>query len=311
MRVRLVMIVYYGPSDAGPNIVWTALPVVQWRWSTNMIPNEAKNQFQDIITHEMFEMDRALAGTLAATHSTMISRGLGQSGPAMQLLTQDATNSLKARAQLILGQLLRCLTAHHVPLTPEAVTEASTLLREAIHTQAQLVRSRLFGNPVFATRGVEQARQQLQTQYDQEGPRLIARLGTELKLAAAASQASPSRSTPTFTFNGPVGLVQTGDGSRATVHQHVDAEVKNEIVSALKAFLEQLDKPENRGIGNHAELRELVVEAKAEAEKSESNALKLGSSLRTIAETTKFVGSLGPAYEVLKPLLSYFGIHLP
>ena len=64
-----------------------------------MIPNEAKSQFQDIITHEMFEMERALAGVLAATHSNMISRGLGTSGPAMQVLTQDATNSLKARAQ--------------------------------------------------------------------------------------------------------------------------------------------------------------------------------------------------------------------
>jgi hypothetical protein len=35
--------------------------------------------------------------------------------------------------------------------------------------------------------------------------------------------------------------------------------------------------------------------------------MKLSSSLRTVAETNKFVGSLGPAYNVLKPLLSYFG----
>jgi hypothetical protein len=72
-----------------------------------------------------------------------------------------------------------------------------------------------------------------------------------------------------------------------------------------------LDKPENSSIGNRAELRELIVEAKTEAEKPDSNTLKLGSSLRTIAETTKFVGSLAPAYGVLKPLLSFFGIHLP
>ena len=159
-----------------------------------MIPNEAKSQFQDIITHEMFEMERALAGVLAATQSNMISRGLGTSGPAMQALTQDATNSLKARAQFILGQLLRCLATHHVTLTAETLTEASTLLRDAIQTQAQMVRGRLFGNPVFTTQGLgPAARQQLQAQYDQEGPRLIGRLTTELKLAAAASApATPS-----------------------------------------------------------------------------------------------------------------------
>ena len=116
---------------------------------------------------------------------------------------------------------------------------------------------------------------------------------------------------PSFVFHGPFGLVQSGDGSQATVHQHVDAGIRTEIASTLHVLIDQLDKPENNAIGNRAELRELIVEAQAEAEKPEPNTLKLGASLRTIAETTKFVGSLGPAYQVLKPLLSYFGIHLP
>lgn len=278
-----------------------------------MIPNEAKQQFQEIITHEMFEMNRTFEGVLGATHASMIARGLGQSGPAMQALAQDTINSLKARAQFILGQLLRCLTAHHVALTAETVAEASTLLRDAIQTEAQMVRGRLFGNPIFHIQGLEPARQQIQAQYDQEGPRLIARLSNELKLAAAASAspAAPSQGAPSFTFHGPVGLVQTGNGSQAMVHQHIDVGLRNEVALALQGLLERLDKPENNSIGNRAELRELIVEAKAEAEKPEANTLKLGSSLRTIAETTKFVGSLGPAYQVLKPLLSFFGIHLP
>ena len=199
-----------------------------------MIPNEAKQQFQEIITHEMFEMNRTFGAVLGATHASMIARGLGQSGPAMQALAQDAINSLKARAQFILGQLLRCLTAHHVELTAETVAEASTLLRDAIQTEAQMVRGRLFGNPIFHVPGLERARQQIQAQYDQEGPRLIARLSNELKLAAAAATmlAAPSQGAPSFTFLGPVGLVQTGNGSQATVHQHIDAGLRNEIASA-------------------------------------------------------------------------------
>jgi hypothetical protein len=53
------------------------------------------------------------------------------------------------------------------------------------------------------------------------------------------------------------------------------------------------------------------MEAKTEAGKPTPITLKLGSRLRTIAETTKFVGSLGPAYQVIKPLLSYLGTQLP
>jgi hypothetical protein len=39
-----------------------------------VIPNEAKSQFQEIITHEMFEMDRALAGVLAATFDALLAQ---------------------------------------------------------------------------------------------------------------------------------------------------------------------------------------------------------------------------------------------
>jgi hypothetical protein len=204
------------------------------------------------------------------------------------------------------------LTSHHVALTAETLAEASTLLRDAIQTEAQMVRGRLFGNPIFHVQGLERARQQIQAQYDQEGPRLIAWLSNELKLAAAASAPpTTSQGAPSFAFHGPVGVIQTGSGSQATVHQHIDAGLRNEIASALQSLLEQLDKPENNSIGNRVELRELIVEAKAEAEKPEANTLKLSSSLRTIAETSKFVGSLGPAYQVLKPLLGFFGMHLP
>ena len=143
---------------------------------------------------------------------------------------------------------------------------------------------------------------------------MITRLTTELKLSAAASTPqepqSPGNST-SLTFHGPVGVVQTGQGSTATVHQNIDAGVKNDISVALQLLLTLLDQPENDSLGNKAELRELVLDAKAEAEKPQPNNLKLGSSLRAIAETTKFVGSLAPAYQVVKPMLSYFGIHLP
>ena len=101
------------------------------------------------------------------------------------------------------------------------------------------------------------ARQELQAQYDQEGPRLIRRLTTELQLAAAAASttaaAGPDAPAPLI-FQGPVALVQTGDGSRATVHQHIDAGMKTEIATAITGLTEALEKPENATLGNRGEL---------------------------------------------------------
>lgn len=134
---------------------------------------------------------------------------------------------------------------------------------------------------------------------------------TELELAAAAANRSTSKTGPNITIHGAVGLVQTGDGSQATVHQHIDASLKQQVVSALDFCLQELEKPENRSIGNLDDLKGLVVDTKTEAEKPHSNSLKIASGLRSLAETTKFIASLGPAYQVLKPLLSHFNIHLP
>jgi hypothetical protein len=278
-----------------------------------MVPHEAKNDFNEIIGIEMFEMNRTLSGAMAATQSRLIAKGLGTSGPAMQLLVEDATNSLKARAQYILGQLLRCLAAHQVRLDETTLPEAIALLRDTIDVQSQVIRSKLFGFPVFQTNGLEGARHQLEAQYAQESPRLIKRLTTELRLAMAASKkdSNMAASSTNMTFNGPVGLIQTGDGSQAAVTQHIDLGTRTQLLSVLQSYIDELDKVENHSMAGREELKEMVLETKDELEKAKPNSLKIGSGLRTIAETSKFIGSLGPAYQVLKPLLSYFGIHLP
>lgn len=286
------------------------LPAVQ-RGTVTVIPNEVRNQFSEIISHEMFEMNRSMGAAFSATEGRASALGTGLSGRTLVLLAEDAVNSLKARSQFILGQLLRCLAAHRVPLTEETVAEASMVLRDTINAEGQLVRSHLFARGAFHAPGMEAGRRQIEAQLGQEAPRLITRLATELKLAAAASNVPPASSDKTYNFSGPIGVVQTGDGSQATVTQHLDSGARAQIVQALQSLLDEIDREPFAGIPRRAELRELILETKTEAEKPRSNTLKLGANLRTIAETTKFVGTLGPAYQVIKPLLSYFGIHLP
>lgn len=276
-----------------------------------MIPDEAKNIFNDIVTNEMFEMDRQLAAVMGATQNRMAANGTLRSSMAALSLAQDATNSLKARGQLILSQLIRCLAVYNVTWDDVVVREASDLLRESIQIQAQVIRLRLFSTAPFG-QNLPALRQQVEAQYAQEGPRLTNRLTNELRLAAVASRNQNAQSSgPTVTINGHVGAVQTGPASQATVTQHIDAGTKAQLVSGLQLYLEELARPENAGIQAADQLRDLIVETKVELEKPQPNALKVSGGLRTIAETTKFIGSLGPAYNVIKPLLGMFGIHLP
>jgi hypothetical protein len=276
-----------------------------------MIAAEAKNHFQSMAYHEMFDMQSTLDRVLNARHAEMVARmGGGVSGNLLAVLAEEGRNSLRARGRALLGHLLRCLSVHGVDLA-ENLAEAAGLLKEAISNEVLLIRNIVFGRPVFNSNFAGNAKRELEAQLSQEGRRLSQRLVTELELAAAASQNQQAGNGITFNVNGTVGLIQTGDGSQGTVSQHIDEGLKNEIASALSLLISLLDRPENASIGSRNELREVVLEAKAEAEKPSSNGLKLASSLRGIAEATKFVGSLEPAYAVLKPVLSHLGIYLP
>jgi hypothetical protein len=275
-----------------------------------LIPEEAKNHFFKVVEHEMVDMDRALDQTMAATTGKAAMAGMGHSSNLMVQLREDARNSLKSRAHYIFGQLLRCLAAHNVALDSKTVSAAASLIEKSIMEQSTSLEHKLLKRPGYASGGLNGASGKLLADFNGEAPRLIDKLKTELELAAAANR-SVSKTGPNITINGPVGLVQTGDGSHATVHQHIDAGVKQQVVSALDICLQELDKPENSSIGNLHDLKGLVIDTKTEAERPHSNNLKIASGLRSIAESIKFVGSLGPAYQVVKPLLSYFGVHLP
>jgi hypothetical protein len=276
-----------------------------------MIPPEAKKHFEGVRHHEMFEMQKALGRLLDARKAEMAVRGMGMSGTLLFMLTEEATNSLKARGRFLLGNLLRCLSAHGVELTAKTVAEGAALLKDAIEGEIVVIRSFLFGQSAFASPGSQAAKRQLEIQFAQEGPRMTDRLVTEFEIAAAASKRSTEKGNLTFNVNGPVGLIQTGDNSEGTVHQHIDQGLKQEIATAVDFLLQLLDRPENASLGNRGNLREMALEAKTEAEKAEPNGLKLKASLRGIAEVTKFVGSLEPAYSTLKPLLGHLGIYLP
>lgn len=275
-----------------------------------MIPNEAKNLLQDILTIEMFEMQRALDESLNATMARLAAAGALHSGRALLLMAQDGTNSLKSRGWYILGQLLRSLAAYKTPMSPETVTEASRLLNDWIEREAQLITNLVFNKPAFHTATSQGITRELRGRFAQEAQRLTSRLSSEIKLSAATAQ-TPKENGQTLTFNAPIGLVQVGDGNQVNVYQHIGAGLRNEISLALQALLQRLDQSEEVISGNRAELRQLVEEAKAEVEKREGNSLKLGTTLRGIAETAKVVGSLSDFYQTLKPLLSQIGIHLP
>ena len=109
--------------------------------------------------------------------------------------------------------------------------------------------------------------------------------------------------------HGPVGILQTGDYSTASMTITLDDTSKKEIVTALEtveaAIRDLQDTPFDK-----AELLELIRESKAEASEHQPKTTRLKGFLLGIATSIQSVAALRPAYETLKGALALIGVPL-
>lgn len=273
--------------------------------------DDALNKFQDVIRHEILDLERSYARQLSASQAKWAANGSLSSSGAVLGFQEIARGATRAGSQVILSQLLRCITAYGVPLDDEAVSRAKTSLRDQINLHATVLRSRLLGMSTFQNPAFSGMKGQTELEFNQETQRVADRMANEIDLAAAASRRIASGSSPTLNFHGAVGIVQTGDANVAMMQQHIGAEPGAQIATVLSELLGRLDGAEAALGHNKDALKSLIQETIEETNKPSPNPLKVGSSLRTIAETVKFVGSLETAYTGLKPILSGMGIHIP
>lgn len=272
--------------------------------------DEALIKYQHVVNHEVVDLQASFAKSLRSKENELNARGLLSSSAAVIAYQDIGQSALRAGGQVILSQLLRCLAAYGVEWNGDVLIRVKAALSEQIALHATVLRSRILALGTFRTPSFAGMKDGVEMEFNKQTERVIDRMSHELEIAASASKPRPS-GAQTFNFHGAVGVVQTGDASMASVHQHIGAEVSDQIVRVLTELLDRLEKGAPGLAVNQDALKDLVRETIDEAKKPAPNPLKLGSSLRTIGETVKFVGSLEVAYNGLKPILGAMGIHLP
>ncbi len=269
-----------------------------------MIAHEVRKILSESVRREMTDMDSELSEKLAATQSAMAAQGLVHSDAMMQYLTEDASNSLRARAVFILAQFMRHTSNH---LNADTLSDFSYLLRETVEAQSRAVQNKLFSFPIFAHPDLSEATRQHKFLVERETHSMVARMTAELRITAAEAQyrlESPY-TTKASPLNSPIGAIPRPDDSPLASLPRFNAGTKQQIATALQLYLEELNKPENSQLGRASELRELIRDTRTELDKPDPNPLKINANLRTIAETTRFVGSLNPAYQTLLTFLAF------
>ena len=214
---------------------------------------------------------------------------------------------LEAWGWLAWNTLARIVLQLAVPPAPDLPTDLQTAVDTHLLPLARDFDTRLTDLQnrinIQTNRTIDEALDAMRKKLAVEAHLLVSQLATQQRL--------PGSSHTTQIFNAPVGAVQIGFGATAKVSQSLDAHAKGAILAALAEVLEVVKQNQVLPEAQTAELVGVVEEARHELSSPEPNSMRAKALVLAAATTIQTVGSLRPAYEMLKRSLSLIGIALP
>ena len=243
-------------------------------------------------------------------------RGALQSSMAARAIGQLCGADIRIRGEIALGRLKRVFSMMVIDPTDDLETDLKAFLDELMNAEVAKQKEKLNNYPTIkrdAARGGASSYQIIgNTEFDGAAEHMFRKMNSEITLYAATINAPTEPAmpgAPSVIIQGDVGFFQTG--THASMNITIDAFQKEQITKALDAVQAGLVGAQDSTTFNVAEIKEMVVETNEEVQKEKPNTTKLISMLTGIAGTIQTTAALRQAYESIKSVLSFFGVHLP
>jgi len=247
---------------------------------------------------------------IATIRGELNAKGAWNSGRALKEVRRYLVEELRARGMLALGTLQRVHSQVGAPLSDTLVADLKQEANNQIGEDAHGL------NKVYM-KTLEHMEDRLVRRYEltPEGEPIKAKVAAELDLYVVGltkkTEQAAANAQSVVTITGPVGAVQTGVGAVAHVAQNLAADDRAALAAALTALMEQLKNANDLDTSTKQNVEVLVQESQAELHKEKPALARLSAFLSGTAGTIQTVGSLQPAYQVLKTALIPLGILLP
>jgi hypothetical protein len=279
-----------------------------------MLDEQVVRLARDRIRLEISDQNARLEKDINRIKAEMNARGMLNSGNTLVRIATLCADAARDRAQFAWQTVYRFVTTAGVRYYDGLGQELKSLVDEFL--PAVLGDLRSYPTQEAHRMNVVNAIPQLQQIVDAGRASAVAKVHNEIDLFVVSlknrqSSAAEKGDSPTFNIYSPVGSIQTGANAVAYVTQTIDASTRQKLTEALVAIEEGLASIDALPAHPKAEVVEVVKEAKAELAKAEPNSTKLRSLLSATATAIQTVGSMKPAYELLKTGLAYLGITLP
>jgi hypothetical protein len=273
------------------------------------IPQSAREIATARVALEFRERQLATAQEVARIKSEMSARGVLFSGMTIQRIREAIGREFDVRGFIAWNVWARALSATRAEITPELASELKAHVRRHLGEECgDLVAH--YRDAINLMQGGAGARIE---DLDPLREQAIAKVSSEIDLGLLeAARADPrgANAAPVFNIYSPVGAIQTGAGSSATVHMSFTEAERRPLLEALQA-VEHALRDAAISTGLRDELTEAVVVARSEVQKNKPNMLTLRGVLTGIGTTIQTLGTASAAYQLLKAAAASIGLHLP
>lgn len=238
------------------------------------------------------------------------ARGALNSGMTIQAIERAVEHEYTLRAQLVWQIWAHALAAERAAVTPGLKAEVIEELGRSVDDHgpcADLRQAYADAQGLMRRAGeIEYGR------LEEMRERALKRTESEIDFALmeAGRTGSDARSTQTFNFYSPVGVV-AGPGSTNQVTMTFTPGDREAVLQALDAVDKAIGQSGQLSPELVGQIQEVVSETRIEARKEKPNALKLRTALAGIGQTVQVLGSGAAAYNLVKAAAQAFGLSLP
>lgn len=280
-----------------------------------MLPENIKSLSRRLIEVELACRQKKLfPEALETLMGEIASKGFAFTAGSLLRITEACSTEMETRAAIVWQQLLRVISNLGISPYNDMARDLKGEWKSHLEVccadlTAHLMKKKQLITPPPANISLSEARDRIVKKYEAEID-LFAESMMQTKQSSAGN-GGPKEGAKVFNFYSPVGSVQTGDHSTASVLQVLSPTERESVVKSLQMVREALKGVESLPASPKHELVEMIGDAESEVRKEKPNFTRLKTTLMVIATAIQTAGNLKPAYEALKVCLVSFGISLP
>lgn len=267
-----------------------------------MFSDEFLDRFQRSIKAEEATRARSIGADVLRVVSAGAAKGMLQSSATVHQLTRLYEQELDIRVSLGWRVAVRILRDTRFGSDGDLRSDLRNLMQGETDRVQSLLEQELNGHlqkyklPVVS---LEARAREASERHDLE---------VDMYMDAKGRDTDHQQAAPTYNFYGAVGAVQLGPSSVAHVTQHLGAEDKERLLSAIQAVEEVLQQARQLNDLHRSELLQIASEARDSLKSETPNSTKLRMSLEVLSNAVQGIASGGAAYESLRGAMTIMGV---